>query len=118
MSEKQKKMLAPEDELQKCREPFASGEAADAAVGGFLSELYALRIKHGLADVFVVVGDFYLDGGQRVGAVTTYMCGDESHEERLAAFGYGRASANRQRAVGLLIDDALKNTMKQPRSRD
>ncbi len=99
--------------------PFASIEEADDAVKAFHKELAELRVKHKIPDLFVVMGiSFQVEANEegddlRSIMVPAYM-GDQSHQERLAAFGFGVASAERQEETAKVVEHA-KKAIRKPR---
>lgn len=96
MADKQKTILDQENYYQLSK-PFDSPAEAEAAVEAFWQELYALRNKHKLPDVYVILAIpiRYEDGD--VGNVMARLhAGDELRAESMVAWAFGREGAMRQ----------------------
>jgi len=75
----------------------------------FCEEVYALRIKYQIPDVYAIVrlNVLYEDGQE--GTVTSRMiAGDEQHAEAMTAWAMGYESSQRQERIGRILAAAMK----------
>lgn len=97
-----------ENDPAKYRElskPFPNAKAAGNAVQAFWDEVQALREKHKIPDLLVVIAVNGLceDGLAEGRVMLTVSCGAAMMEESLAAFALGEASARRQEITAELL---------------
>lgn len=83
--------------------PFSSHDEANAAVDGFWEEFYALRNKYRLADVHVIISVNVEDGA----CFLSMHAGSSTQAERMTAWAFGKASAERQQQVSQLCEQAM-----------
>lgn len=94
---------------RKLSEPFASSEAVNEAFVAFIEELRALREKHKLADVHVIVsGNMLARDGEEIPYIVTGHQGDTHKIEAMCAYSQGLAAADRQQETGRLMSQAIK----------
>lgn len=86
--------------------PVATAEERCKA---FCEEFYALRTKHGIPDVYVILrlNVIYEDGQE--GTVTSRMiAGDEANAEAMTAWAMGYESSQRQERIARILVEAMK----------
>jgi hypothetical protein len=84
-------------------------EQANADWTAFAGELYELRVKHRIADVYVIarMPIQYDDGDEAPQNVSAHF-GDVLNREPMTAWAVGFESANRQAMIREVIADAAK----------
>lgn len=89
---------------RKLSEPFPNGTAANDAINAFFEELYELRNKHKIRDVYVVVGGCVLypaegnDPEIEADFITAFHAGEELKREPMVTWAVGyEAAASRER---------------------
>jgi hypothetical protein len=89
-------------------EPFASIDECNAALKAFFEELYELRKKHGIRDLYYITAGSYLgpDGKDECQFITPSMCGNPLMAENMAAYAFGYEQAERQRETDRLLNVA------------
>lgn len=88
----------------KMCEPFASAEEANNAIDGFWDEVYALRVKHKIPDVHVVLYATYLtEDGEVSECAVDFHAGDVTKSEMMLAWAFGRAQADREEKIGKFL---------------
>lgn len=99
------------DNYHKLNQPFESADDANAALEAFWEEFYALRNKYKIPDVLVV---FRLMCRTKDGDVAELFgslnAGSEMYAESLAAWGYGRESAQRQERMARIISQVRNDS--------
>ena len=97
-NEKRQASLGIQDDktYYELSKPFEDSGQADNALRSFFDELYELRVKHGLADVSVVVKDAIEGSGS---FMANFHCGSEIEQEAMAAWLFGRVQGDRQDLV-------------------
>jgi hypothetical protein len=96
-------------------QPFESVEKVNEAVEAFMGELRALREKHKIQDVHIVIAGTCLgadvdEEGKREEFpwMLTAHHGDQLKAESMAAYAFGRAAADRQEFVGKQTSRAIR----------
>lgn len=84
-------------------EPFASSEEANTALQAFFDEVAEARIKHKITDVLLVVSCIAVTAEGEAAFVTHAHFGDEFKVESMAAYAFGRASADREATTAQLL---------------
>lgn len=84
--------------------PFPTPEACNAAITAFSEELRALRLKHRIRDVYVVIaGAVVYEGDDGEGEwMTTLAMGNAAMQPALAAYGLGEAQADHRERINKL----------------
>lgn len=99
---------APET-ARKMNEPV-SPEEADKNLRGFFDELYALRVKYHLPDVYAVIRTTiaYPDKteGEKIGKL---HIGNEMYAEAMAAWAMGYEMAQREKKIARLLAGKSKS---------
>lgn len=93
------------DNYRRLSEPFDDVEDANSALTKFWEDLYALRNKHGLANVTVVVKDSVKDSGAFMWSA---HCGSSLEEEAMAAWHFGQASSRRQDSIRVALEEGSR----------
>lgn len=89
--------------------PHPSAEALDQALAEFREELSALRVKHKLRDVLVILQTPYLTtDGEEVDAGIHFGFGDAMKHESQLAFTLGLVQAERQEMVAKMMSRGIK----------
>jgi hypothetical protein len=97
---------------REMNQPFAGPEAAEAAVNGFYRELYDLRVKHRLADVYVAIR-VPVDYGDSEGVVHAGAhIGDPFLAEAMTAWAFGYEQSQRQERTAEILSDSIKAVSK------
>lgn len=84
--------------------PFESPASANVAVQAFWDDVYALREKHRIPDILMVMR-VPLDEGDSFVMMTA---GNQLYAESMAAFGFGQATADRQQMISRVLDRHIK----------
>lgn len=93
--------------FRRMAEPFPNVEAANVAVEAFWDEFAALREKHKVTNVYVIVESPYLaDDGEETGMCLCGMIGDSQKSEAMTAYAFGRESAKRQENISRIVKAA------------
>lgn len=96
----EKRLYGGSKAVAKCYEPFADVDAANAAVSGFMQDLYELRLKHHISDVLVTIRDSVISDEDIIGTVMLHSrFGNETTAEVMAAYTLGRVSEERQQMI-------------------
>ena len=114
---KQKQFAAINDpkNYRALLEPFASAEEANDALNGFWDELYALRNKYELPDVYVVVSAKVTnDEGAEGDTFCAMHAGSELVRESMAAWAFGYEVSQRQGRLRGLME---RQFVRQPESK-
>lgn len=95
--------------------PFESAKASNEAVEAFFTEFGALREKHKLTNVYVIVSASYEteDKQDEAEFVTSCMFGDTMRAEMLTAWALGREQQTRQETIARFLESALKDARKR-----
>lgn len=88
---------------RKMSEPFPDADTANQVLSDFFTELSELREKYRVADVLCIVAVNVQYDETEGRALTYFHAGDELNTESLAAYGYGRAQAERREVVNQLL---------------
>jgi hypothetical protein len=97
--------------------PFDGVDEANKNIKEFCEELYDLRAKHRIQDLFFVIGlTVKFDDGDEGSTMVCNHYGDPLRQESLAGFGYGYSQSLRQENTLKLIERAMK-AVEQPKSR-
>lgn len=103
--------------LEKCSvyRPVAEVETDWQA---FAEDVYAARVKHRIPDVVICarLAVQYEDGGDGE-FCAKFSCGDESHQEMLAAYLFGAVGAERQERIARIVADATKQSIRRRKDR-
>jgi len=85
-------------------EPFDTIEQADAAMDAFAADVRALRVKHRLADVYVVMMVPHRgDAGREGQVISRFSMGDTLKSEAMVAWALGREQAAHREFVERLL---------------
>lgn len=85
-------------------EPFADADALNEACKRFADGLSKLREECGIPEVVATIGGRYLDAeGDPVDGVTVIQFGDATKAEGLAAYLYGKVTAEREALVARML---------------
>ncbi len=98
------------DLYSELSKPFKSGDSANETLQEFLNELYLLRQKHCLADVSVIIKATIK--GEGVFLYDAHF-GSETEVEAMAAWHFGKASAERQSMIRNAISQGSENAIKR-----
>lgn len=89
--------------------PSESAEALNRNIESFCGELYLLREKYAIRDVYIVVATSYLAAdGEEVDAMSSLGIGDPLRHEALLAYSLGHVQAERQETIAKLLAQGLK----------
>lgn len=91
------------ENYRKMSEPFATAEEGNAAIDSFFVELRALRNKHRLADVLMVVSISMSYEAGEGRAITQSMHGDALKAEGMAACSLGRLQEERREIINQMM---------------
>lgn len=98
------KIINAPDIYAECSKPWPDGDAANAAVQAFLSELRDLRIKHKIADVYAIIEVQVLDAaGVPHAACLTAFNGDSRNVIPMVARAYGEERERHEQVISTLI---------------
>lgn len=104
-----KQTLIDEDTYAEMEVPFDTPEEANTALQEFWAAVYELRKKHQLANVSLIVKDSIRGSG-------IFMwdghCGSEVDVEPMAAWHFGRASAERQEMIRRATAEGAASSIK------
>lgn len=95
-----------------CDKPFASAEIANEAMRKFCEAVYALRVEHGIPNLLITIELTFIEGGEENQAMVHSMMGDSALSEQMAAYTFGRTSAERQARVSHMIAEGSKDAIK------
>ncbi len=84
----------------KCAAPFPTRDEAEKAIVAFLDEVEALREKHQIADVAVVIKDAAEDAGS---FMIDGFWGNALEQETILAWAFGKAQVERQDRIAEFI---------------
>ncbi len=101
--------IVDEDLYLEMSTPFDSPEDANTALTEFWKDVYASRKKHRLANVTIVVKDAIKNSGA---FMWDAHCGNEIEQEAMAAWRFGRASADRQDLIRRASNEGLRSAIK------
>jgi hypothetical protein len=85
-------------------DPFESQGKANAACEAFYADLRALREKHRLRDVYVILEFTVRDEKGQADSIITMHCGDVLRSKFLTAYAFG----SEQRLDRLRVDEVIK----------
>ncbi len=92
------------ERYREMSKPFPTAEAANTALDAFYKDLGALRVKHRLADVYVVASvNVLAEDGDEMQTVGRMMWGDELKALMLTAWAMGTEQAMHEERVGRLL---------------
>lgn len=111
---KEPERIVDPDRYAEMSVPFDSGAAANDALKSFWHELYELRVKHGIANVSVIVRDSIKGTGQ---FFWTGHIGDPMQRESMAAWNLGQAAVDRQNMIASIIEEGGDDGIKRVKFR-
>jgi hypothetical protein len=95
--------------------PFENADVANAAFKAFFADLGEIRKKHGITNVYVVIGGSIknpdVEGGERE-VIVNLMYGDQLRAESMTAWAYGYEQAERESKVSSMVAQAMKQSRK------
>ena len=94
------------DNYRKMSEPFENADKANEAIIAFNEELSELRKKHRIKECFVVISGNVLYGDKEGQYIISFNFGSMAEVERLAAWGYGKAQADRKEFINTAVEQA------------
>ncbi len=100
MSKAQSTFIDP-DNYYELSKPFESQEVVGNAIEAFWNELYELRNKHRLPDVYIVIRANVKEMGP---VMTTLHAGDAMQAELMTAWAFGREQSDRQAMVANILE--------------
>lgn len=109
----QRNLLDGEANLANYREmskPHESNDALNDAILAFYKEVYELRNKYKLQDVFVIVmAGSLVDGEEQVG-MSRYHAGDVANSLKMAAWAFGAEQELHESLIGRLSSPRKRKT--------
>lgn len=99
----------------KMLEPYASNEEASAAYAAFFEELYELRNKYRIPDLFYVAEMMVSFEKGTGSAMLSGHIGNPSRKPMLAAFGYGEAKAEHDADLLMLQTEGASSVDRRTR---
>lgn len=88
--------------------PFPSPADAENAINAFTEELYALRAKHRIRDLLIIVNATVAYDSEDEGEVSCILhFGDELKSENMAAYGLGFLQSQRQERTAKTLASAV-----------
>jgi hypothetical protein len=93
---------------RRLSEPFADADAANEAIQAFFVEVEALREKHRIPDVLVLVeANMMTDGVETRGGARLFR-GDKAHALPMLARSYGEERQQHENDMALLIESGRR----------
>ncbi len=98
------------DNYRELSKPFATEAEADAAVEGFWKELYELRNKYKIPDIYLILrmGVVGADGVEGM-CHSTMQAGSPSYAESMTAWAFGCEQAKREEIIAKLVHQGVKS---------
>lgn len=93
---------------RECNQPKSPAQA-EQDWEAFTKELYDLRLKHQIPELYLVATHrlVYDDGEEGIVNGVAHF-GDQTNRERTAAWAFGFESANRQRMIAQMVNEGNK----------
>lgn len=89
--------------FRELSQPIENADAADAALKAFYEELSALREKHRIRDVYVILaGSYFSSDGEEHEFLTSGCYGDSMKSYGMVAWAFGREQAEYDELIGLM----------------
>lgn len=105
MSELKAQPIIKPDIYREMAEPFETVDAANDAINAFFEDLSALRERHKLAEVYVIIRDSMRDDpeAEEQTFYVTLHRGDSSHSESMVAYAMGLERERREKMLTELM---------------